>query len=440
MHPAPPNMPAPRGALSPLTRLAASSGAALLLALACCGEPQVDASSGAQDPNKATQQPNGTADIPGNGNLATSGGNLDMPATGGNETNPNNGNLPVVTSPNVSPALAMRFIGRVQASAPVFSWPANAVEIAFKGTTGAFHFNAQGNVRMGLSVDGVPQAPTLLQTGVPLSFGPLAAGNHVVRATMLSEGRLGTATYLNYETDGAPVVLPIPSRRIEFIGDSIVAGYGVDGNAPCNNNVRTEDANSSFAALTARAVQADYTVLAWAGKGVVRNDITDTNNTQLTMAQMWSQQTSVASANYTFPPEAAPQAVVIALGTNDYEYTKDVSGTATQVRPPMDASTMQGALLGLVNDVKLRYPAAKVVLCTSPLLNDDYPPSVNQHSAFLADVQAVKSQFPNGDVVMVDLPALNSAQKSGCNGHPNRASHAILSAALLPVLKQAIGW
>ncbi len=57
-------------------------------------------------------------------------------------------------------------------------------------------------------------------------------------------------------------------RRLLFIGDSITAGYGV----LCNDSVgpfspETESAFHAYAAVAARALEADAHVIAYSGKG-----------------------------------------------------------------------------------------------------------------------------------------------------------------------------
>lgn len=67
----------------------------------------------------------------------------------------------------------------------------------------------------------------------------------------------------------APV---LPRRRIEFIGNSITCGYGIeseDRDAPFTYN--TENHYYTYAALTARALQAQHLVVARSGIGVYRN-------------------------------------------------------------------------------------------------------------------------------------------------------------------------
>jgi hypothetical protein len=63
-----------------------------------------------------------------------------------------------------------------------------------------------------------------------------------------------------------------PARRIEFIGNSITCGYGVlSDSSNCHFSPQTEDAGMSYAAILSRRLHADYHLVAYSGKGMVRN-------------------------------------------------------------------------------------------------------------------------------------------------------------------------
>ena len=110
-----------------------------------------------------------------------------------------------------------------------------------------------------------------------------------------------------------------PKRRIEVIGDSISVGYGVDGVNPCTNTAAVEDNPKTYGALAADALSADYSVIAWSGKGLTRNIADDGSPL---MPEIYTRYgANDADNSYTFPAASAPDAVVINLGTNDFNYS-----------------------------------------------------------------------------------------------------------------------
>jgi lysophospholipase L1-like esterase len=318
------------------------------------------------------------------------------------------------------------------------------VEVSFDGSQGDFQFSSlNGNNYVGLSVDGGPITRAMVQTGVAISFGPLTSGTHAVRVTKLNEGRLGEVTFDGYTTDGAATAVKIPTRRLEFIGDSITAAYGIDGNAPCTNTAALEDATASYAMLAAAALNSDTSLIVVAGKGLLRNDVTDTSASPVTMTSYWQRYVAAdVSSQYTFPATQAPDAVIVALGTNDYEYTApDALGNPNAVRPAIDHAAFVSSYVAFLQQVQSRYPQAKFILCSSPMLSDSYPSAADQqHTALLNDLNAVAQQMNSGLAYVVDFPSLTAGQATGCGNHPNASAHQAMAEQLTQQLKETLSW
>jgi len=80
-------------------------------------------------------------------------------------------------------------------------------------------------------------------------------------------------TFLGFTTDGT-VAPPTPrTRSIELVGDSISAGYGSRGHAGTPFGCPVDDNTSgnyyTYNWMLAEAFNADITVIAWSGKGLV---------------------------------------------------------------------------------------------------------------------------------------------------------------------------
>jgi hypothetical protein len=60
-------------------------------------------------------------------------------------------------------------------------------------------------------------------------------------------------------------------RKMIVIGDSINIGYGVEGEDPCPYSVDTENVLHAYGYLTATRLSSLVDVIAWSGRGVVRN-------------------------------------------------------------------------------------------------------------------------------------------------------------------------
>lgn len=389
----------------------------------------------------------------GEPNAVQSGGNTDVGGGGGNTPTQTAGGEPnaAVDGNATTPATAggnvagFRLIGRVPADgSQTLSWSASGGEFAFAGTEAHVHFTAlSGNNVVGIFADGNRVGTSTLTAASPnVDVGPLSQGNHVVQVLKTSEARLGTLAWGGYATDGQPQPLTAPSRRIAFLGDSIAAGYGVNGNAPCTNTAQLEDGTKSFAYLAAQALGADASLMAWAGKGLTRNDTTDNSNAPVLLPALWRRANGAdATSTYAFGAADAPQVVVLAMGTNDFEYMDaNAQGNLVVMRPAIDHNAFVAAYVAFVQQVAASYPAASFVLCSSPLLSDYYPTAADaQHSALLQDLQQVASQTDATKVWVLDL-TLTDAQRTGCGAHPNAAGQQSMATQLASFVRQKMGW
>ena len=106
-----------------------------------------------------------------------------------------------------------------------------------------------------------------------------------IRLIKLSEGIQSLMALQDILTDGTAEPLPDRPVRMEFIGDSITCGYGVEGkNETETFTTATENAAKGYAFLTAEALNADAVLTCFSGHGIVSGYTGDPaviNNTEL---------------------------------------------------------------------------------------------------------------------------------------------------------------
>ena len=135
---------------------------------------------------------------------------------------------------------------------------------------------------------------------------------------------------IDVTSSGDIVPLPEKKLRIEFIGDSITCGYGVDDEDPNHHFITgTEDATKAFAYKTAAALDADYSLVSYSGHGIISGY---TDNGKKVTSQLVPPVYELLGKNYGSAASAVdlsrpwdfssfrPDAVVINLGTNDSSY------------------------------------------------------------------------------------------------------------------------
>lgn len=302
----------------------------------------------------------------------------------------------------------------------------------FTGTSATIKLaSVSGSNSVDLFVDG--GAPTVISsvsgTSISTPSGqPL--GTHTVELRKRSEASLGTITISGITTNGSFRTYVAPTRKIEIIGDSITVGYGLDGNtSTCTNTAAIEDNPKTYGALAAKSLNASYSMIAYSGIGLTRNYQTDGSPL---IPELWTRYGETDADNsYTFPANATPDAVVINIGTNDFNYLGQ--------RDPINPDTFEAAYTKFILTIQTHYPNAHFFLMTSPLLSDTYPTAADaQHTTQSNALKSVISQLGSAKVHLVDWPTQGA--DVGCDYHPNAATHAAEAPVLAAAIRSALGW
>ena len=91
-----------------------------------------------------------------------------------------------------------------------------------------------------------------------------------IRLIKLSECTQSLMALQGIDTDGAITPLPARPLKMEFIGDSITCGYGVEGkDVEAPFTTAAENAGKAYAFLTAEELNADVVMTSFSGYGIV---------------------------------------------------------------------------------------------------------------------------------------------------------------------------
>ena len=153
---------------------------------------------------------------------------------------------------------------------------------------------------------------------------------HIVRVIKLSETADSVMAIEAVTGEGTMKPTPRKALAIEFIGDSITCGYGVDGALGELYRTANENASKSYAYRTAAKLDADYSMVSFSGYGLV-SGYTDTGVIRPEcVVQPYYETMGVSYGAYAGggKPESVawdfarftPDFVVINLGTNDASY------------------------------------------------------------------------------------------------------------------------
>ena len=119
----------------------------------------------------------------------------------------------------------------------------------------------------------------------------LSEGSHTLLLTKRTEASFGAGRFDGLLLDEGKKLLPLPpklSRKIEIIGDSISCGYGNEGKTiSCPNLREFENSYLTYGGFLGRELNAELSIIAYSGKGVVRNYGDQTAQSREPMPLFW---------------------------------------------------------------------------------------------------------------------------------------------------------
>lgn len=253
----------------------------------------------------------------------------------------------------------------------------------------------------------------------------LGKGIHTAEIVKTTEGTMGVLNFKGFALPEGGKVVPWPAKetkKIEFIGDSITCGYGIEAeNAQIHFSPQTENFCDTCAWLAARALDADYLVVARSGIGILRNYNGPYEGNADNMPAIYDRTLIQDPASKWNPALFTPNVVCINLGTNDFS-TKGV-----------DTAKFTDSYISFGKMLMARYPAAKVVLLTGPMQNSQ------QVKDILAGVADTLNKEKPGTVSFCEL-SKQGALGFGADFHPNKAQAKINGAELEKYLSGLMGW
>lgn len=350
---------------------------------------------------------------------------------------------------------AVQLVGRFDergSEGPVCAWPGCRIVARFEGTEVKVRLReiqkpwmAGGPSEWDVAVDGVWQPKLVLAEGeqeVVLATG-LPPGEHQIELYKRSEAQNGATQLLGFDFGPGGALLPPPprrARRIEIVGDSQPAAFGVEGvgfGPDCPGEdyaARWQSFRRSFGARLGERFEAEVQGTVYSGKGIVRNIWRPDTET---MPVLYGRSNPLEAASRFDPSSYVPDAIVVMLGGNDFAIGQPYDdGT-----PPLAEFT--AGYDAFVGTLRGHYPQAHIFLATSPSVSDVEPAGRQSRTSVLAAVRAVVEGRNAGGDARVHEATASPAQKSeltGCNGHGSPAFHDRVAAELAAIVGPALGW
>jgi lysophospholipase L1-like esterase len=295
--------------------------------------------------------------------------------------------------------------------------------------------------RWDVTVDGTLQATPLALTQGQATYAlasGLTPGVHTVELWRRTEAYVSSTQFRGFDFGGGTLVAPPPpkSRRIEFLGDSSMNGYGIEGAGPnCPFTAATQNEHLAYPALVAQDLDAEHHDISYSGKGVYWN-YARAVDTQVFGLLYPRTLPDVTSSVWSFA-SWVPDVVWITLGGNDWDQPNPGDPA-----PPVDQ--FQAKYDELVGVVRSKYPSAYVICAVATSLNDDYPVGYAAYTnvkTVLANVVAARAAAGDTRIYTYEFARANQATDlTGCDYHPNIAKHRAMANEVIAFVKTKTGW
>ncbi len=172
----------------------------------------------------------------------------------------------------------IQYIGRIEKSDPdhlVFTYPGIQIRTGFTGTSLEMTCKIRSGYFMAEIDGGKPFKISFLGNTVVKLADRLPDGTHQATVTYIGEGYETLPEFHGFFVDKGKTLVPatnVPTRKIEFIGNSITCGYGIEANSEAEHYTdETANFYYTYAARTARNLDAQALVVARSGIGVYRS-------------------------------------------------------------------------------------------------------------------------------------------------------------------------
>ena len=245
----------------------------------------------------------------------------------------------------------------------------------------------------------------------------LPGGDHTVTITKNTDAAVGYLELRGFKCNSLIPPPPVPVRKLEFIGDEISAGTGSDNRyTPCDSAEWYDQSNaySSYGAITARDVHAQYNMIAITGVGVIKPAGEPGGNISQLFDKINLYKNDLAWDFKKYQPDV----VTICLGRND---------------PLTDSAAYINNYLSLIKELRIKYPTAQIV-CLYISTGDAKSLRVKNFISAIAGTAKKR-----GDSRVQHL-VINGIFNKGCNKLPSMEDHLEISSQLTGYLKQLMAW
>ena len=355
------------------------------------------------------------------------------------KTMPIKGSIILPTDPMIQYAGRISF---THPERPTWNYPGVQIMAAFEGTSikmmakpksGYFMAQIDQAEPFKVAFSGERDSVVTLATALP-------EGRHLVRLMYAIEGFEFFPEFWGFVLDKGRQLVeapPFPSRKIEFIGNSITCGYAnEDLRKEDHFDYATENHYYSYASIAARNLEAQHWVVARSGIGAYRNYGEPKTGSPKSCMPVQYEYTGYAwnpdfRNGPTFLSEKwdfsryQPDVICINLGTNDLSTNN------------YDLNLLKQGYQKLLKLVRQNNPKAKIVFLTGSML---YNKELQEAKQLLDELTAEAQKAGDKQVYRFDMAPISGEEWYGGDYHPNVYQDEKMAAELTAYLRSLMNW
>lgn len=319
--------------------------------------------------------------------------------------------------------------------ARILSHTCSGVEFAFRGTSADITLTSNcksSKARAAFYVDGELVKDTMLNSKEETFriFESDEPRNCIISVVKLSEAAYSNIGVKSINVTSEYGIIPTPARKhkIEFIGDSITCGYGVDAADQYEAfSTTNENGAKTYAALVGKHFKADYNIISWSGIGVYSSYTESSKpNQSFLLPPIYGKTAPNELSNDMWDfTQWQPDLVVINLGTNDNTWTKGIQDRA---------DIFGEAYYKFIEQVREANPNAYII-CSLGVMGSKLLPEIKEqvalYSANTGDYRITTFEFDYRDGVNDGF---------GAGFHPSAVTHQKMADKLIPFISELLGW
>jgi lysophospholipase L1-like esterase len=325
---------------------------------------------------------------------------------------------------------------------PTWNYPGVQIIAAFEGTS----LRMMAKPRSGYFMAQIDQAEPFKvafrgeRDSVVTLATALSEGRHLVRLMYIIEGYEFFPEFWGFVLDKGRQLVDaplLPSRKIEFIGNSITCGYGNEGLKKEEHfDYATENHYYSYASIAARNLEAQHWVVARSGIGAYRNyDGPKKGNPESCMPVQYEY------VGYAWKPELRKEQTFLREKWDFSRYQPDVVcinlGTNDLSTPNYDLSLLKQSYQKFLKVVRQHNPKAKIVLLTGSML---YNQELQIAKQLLDELTEKAHKAGDKEVYRFDMNHIDGEAFYGNDWHPNVYQDEKMANELTAYLRKLMNW